>query len=94
MRGRDVIPGEKSPNSADPSLGEVPIVWKRIPPSTPTKKYDSKCAQFENAYKAQQAREGIPKNVFNSNSNNKLIRISVWFQFVNSVNSSKIISLC
>lgn len=94
MRGRDAIPGETSSNSADPSLGEVPIFWKRIPPSTPTKKYDSKCAQFENAYKAQQAREGIPKNVFNSNSNNKLIRISVWFQFVNSVNSSKIISLC
>ena len=94
MRGRDAIPGEKSPNSADPSLGEVPIVWKRIPPLHPLKKYNSKCAQFKNAYTAQQAREGIPKNVFNSNSNNKLIRISVWFQFVNNVNSSKIISHC
>ena len=79
-----------------PTLHSVKFLLfgSEFPPPPPQKKYNSKCAQFENACTAQQVREGIPKNVFNSNGNNKLIRISVWFQFVNNVNSSKIISHC
>lgn len=86
MRGRDRITDEQSLNSA--------LEGRRCPhPSLGQKKpQNSKCAQFENAYTAQQARKGIRKNEFNSNSNYKLIRITVWFQFVNNENSSKIIS--
>jgi len=75
--------------------GVYMILFKKCPfhpPPAQKKPQNSKCAQFENAYTAQQARKGIRKNEFNSNSNYKLIRITVWFQFVNNENSSKIIS--
>ena len=67
---------ESLKSAKNPSLGQIPIVWQR---TFPSKIQNSRCAQFENIYTAQQAREEILRDTFNCNINDKLIRITVWF---------------